>query len=286
MIRWGAAVILAALTTLGTAACSSGPSLASFIAKADPICAAANRDAASLSGPTEFAGYVAFGTETAEKTAAELTRLQALTPPGGHNKAKVRSLLADLRHGRADAQATSDTAAAGNYMGLERVVSRTAADFHRADHRARQLGSKDCGRFQADLAVQAEGAAPAAAKEGFIAKADHICNTTNDQLAALTLPDNPTRAQLLDVYSKLVDLEDKALARLRELPRPNLDRPALEAWLSELELDLEAVHHVRDAAAAGDTSAARQYVTAPSTAGAKADAYGAHECGAAPTEPS
>jgi hypothetical protein len=230
---------------------------------------------------------VSFGSQTADQTRKELSRLEALKLPGGKAKGKVKEVLAALRKGEADATATSDKTAFGDFVALEPTVKASAADFHRADTAARQLGSKQCGRFQAELSAQAAAAAPAASKAGFIAKADAVCVSTAQKLDGLVLGDNPSDSQIVVFEDQLLAVEDKQLAQLRALPQPSLDKPALEAWLTEMASELDAEHHFRDAFAAHDRAAAKPWLDKinQSTLEGKADAYGVHQCGSQPTPP-
>lgn len=275
-------VLLAAVVVIAFGLASRGPTLRSFLLKADPICADANDALATVEPPTRRAGFVAYGVEVAAATKDEVARLRLLKAPTGRDGRRVRTMIASLARGAADADNVNDQGVSGSIVDFAAPASAASTEFHRADVEARSLGSATCGSSQASLASAAAASLPTATKFAFIEKADAICKATTNHILDLPLPGSPGYTPL-SVLDRLIELEQHEVDDLHALPAPSLDRPAFDAWFAALTAELDLNRQLRSAFASNDQAKGRDVLRqlASSQLAEKADIYGFHDCGTA-----
>ncbi|MDQ1403887.1 MAG: hypothetical protein QOG03_2203, partial [Actinomycetota bacterium] len=187
-MRRGIVVVAVAFAATLIGACGNGPTIKSFLAKADPACKQGNDLVSVITVPSDVAGFTDFGTKLADNTNKTVAQLEALKAPSGKNGEGAKAFIAGLKKGAADARALAAKATSGDFPGVEKGAADIQTDFKDADSKARAYGSTQCGQAQADQAAKAAQAAPGAAKKAFIAKADPICAAANTKVKAIPDP--------------------------------------------------------------------------------------------------
>lgn len=280
-MRRGIIVVLVALAASLLGGCSSGPSVKTFLAKADPICKQANDLVSVITIPSDFAGFSDFGTKMAEQTTKTVTQLEALKTPHGKKGDGAKAFIAGLKAGAGQARALAAKVASNDFPGLETAAAGLQSTFKDADSKARAYGSTQCGQAHADQATKAAQAAPSAAKKAFIAKADPICAAANAKLKAL--PDPNTAAELKADLDQTIDIVTKATADLKAIPPPAIDKATLDSWFAENDKAIDLGKQVSTAAAQNNGSKVddllNQLDAQNTTVNSKADAYGFKDCG-------
>jgi hypothetical protein len=280
-VKKAAVLIALGFAAAALGACSSGPSVKSYLAKADPLCKQGNDLVAVIAIPADLNGFVDFGNKLADTTTKTVTTLDALKMPSGKKGDGAKAFIAGLKKGAADSKTLGAKAGAADFPGVETMAAAVQADFKDADTKARTYGSVQCGQQQADVAARGAQAAPAAAKKAFIGKLDAICADVNAKLKII--PDPSTLAEVHTYVDKTIGLVVPALAQMKAIAPPSLDKPTLDAYFAENDKEMDLARQASAAAAANQGSKTddllNQIDQSGTTANAKADAYGMKDCG-------
>jgi hypothetical protein len=121
------------------------------------------------------------------------------------------------------------------------------------------------------------------AKPVWIAKADAVCTQSQSSIRALGSPSD--LAAIATYGTKVGDILEQEIAKLRALPPPKADQAAIDRMLTEAQHGVTVARQLAALAERGDATAVQQYATASNgataEAGRLAKAYGLRVCGQA-----
>jgi len=118
-------------------------------------------------------------------------------------------------------------------------------------------------------------------KEEYIAQADAICKTANEELDALAEP--TSMEEIASLAGSAIAIQEDALAKLRELQPPEADQATLDEALDLVGQQVEIGRQVAEAAKAADQAKIEELIAQIDPLNTQADQiatdYGLVECG-------
>jgi len=105
----------------------------------------------------------------------------------------------------------------------------------------------------------------------FIERVDAICESANDEIAALEAPDAADASEVADVIDAIVVIQEDELESIDDLVPPRDDRDLIRQWIESVRVALDASKVAADALRDGDVSASRAASDEASLAAAAAD---------------
>jgi hypothetical protein len=120
----------------------SGPTIADWAAKADRICASAQKELAKIEAPGGLGGVPAYVDATTPIVEEELAKLRELPRPGNHEQ--VDAYLQKVEETLKSARAVGAAAAAGNESEPRTKGEETQRLTSQAADLAGDLGAKKC----------------------------------------------------------------------------------------------------------------------------------------------
>jgi hypothetical protein len=258
------------------------PTKATFIAKSDAVCQAANSSIAAISKPTSYPELAtAIGTVATADDAqgAGLARVHLPKGTAGTAAADVIASLtttSQAAHSLAEAAAKKDDAATAT------ATSHLMTQYADAATKARAFGFTACATGMQTGMDNVTGGAKGLVKATFTAKADGLCREASRKLDAIP----PFKANATDVarfFGQGLAITTKTVADLRTLAPPPGDEAAIADMLAAQDKFNAKLGELRDAAAAGDQSrfvaAGHELDVLSTAADSKFDAYGLSVCG-------
>ncbi|HVE76832.1 MAG TPA: hypothetical protein VND22_08735 [Actinomycetota bacterium] len=274
-------VALIVLLLLSATGC--GPTLAAFIAEADALCKRGEAAITSLAAPDSVAKVKEFGEKLAAETKKLVNQLAALKPPRGDDAAKTKAFVDDLRAAGNASEELGKAAGKEDFPGTEKAVADTDKAFKKADDSARTAGFKVCGKAGAAAAASVAAPTPGLLKNAYIAKADALCGTANNEQNAIPQPES------LEEYANFIDkilvITDKLTTDLKAIAPPAADKAAIDEWLAANDALRAVVVDLQAAARAGDEDrfleVLDRFTAMSNDALLKGDRIGFRDCGSA-----
>lgn len=278
------ASLLVALPLL--AACGDdAPSKEDFLAEADPVCKRGNEIVTVFTTPSDVPMMKDFATKMAdsvEKTAGELDKLKF---PGGTDGKAAKDMVKAMRDAAGAARAVVPDVDAKNYPNIEQGVTKFVDAFKNVDTKARALGSAECGKGAAEMAGKLGTVTGETVKKAYIAQADALCATANDELDAI--PEPETMAEVKESLEKSAARFEKLLNDVKAIPKPDFDRAKLTDALTSADQALAKLKEGGGVAGSGNERQLDRWfeelAEAFDLANARADAYGFKDCGSQAT---
>lgn len=126
-------------------------------------------------------------------------------------------------------------------------------------------------------------------KREFVARANDICKTTNQRIAALPAPDIADPNATPKTIARVIELQRDAASELRALDPPAEDVPAIDEWLKFVDVALAQAQLAQRALERDDRTSLNDANAKGRDAQVHADElarlYGVDRCATAPDEP-
>lgn len=272
--------LAAALTACG----DSGPSKATFVAKADAACAPGNTTISTTAKPTN-APQVATASGTAVSTIdGQVTALRAMKTPGGKDKAQVQAIVTALANVSAPARALQDAAGKTDDAAMAKAALDMQSKADTAASSAQAYGLTQCGTLlKPGLGNMFDGVKNVV-KATFLTKTTTLCRDFDRKTNALAGPGSSAASlgRYIDAVSPLMA---KMVADIRALPAPPGDEGTIGDLTAAMENLIAKFKEIGTAAKANNARLVGGLVDELNVAGtavnAKFDAYGLPVCGSA-----
>jgi len=277
---WWCVAILMAVGTGGLAGCGGGTTKADFVKEADAACRSTDTTLTGIAKPRDLSSLATESEKLATANDQQVVAVRKLDMPGGDDKKRAETVLADLgavtpAARNVEAKARASDLAAGPAVTEAKAKAQTASDA------ARAYGFTVCGAGvqKASVAV-AEGARPALKKE-WVTKAEALCAVFSDKVNGLR---RPTSASGLDAYGNaFVGAINDFTSGLEVLPAPPGDEAVVADIIVSVEKLVPVFERVVAAAKTGNESEAanrqKELDQAGKASDAKSTAYGLGDCG-------
>ena len=249
-----AIVLLLAGSGLAIAAKAAGiigaPSKASFVAKADAICAPGNAGFSAMSKPVGYQSLATAASTVVTATDAQLGQLRALELPGGPDRNGARGVLNAVTATR-DAGRGLQSAAAASDPATTAMASRSM-DVHSQDAvtKAQAFGLTACATGMKPGIDAVVAGANGAVKTSFTEKATALC--TEMLRAGEAMPKIRNASDLSRHLDQGVALFEKLATDLKGLPVPPGDEAAVTSITTQIGNVAAKLRELGNAALAGD----------------------------------
>jgi hypothetical protein len=272
-------VVVGSVLSLGLVACG-GTSKADFAKNADPVCATANSELATVTKPTTFKQLGEMSGKVAAATDKQVQALRGLDQPKD-GKSELVAVLTAMEGTTAAAKKVE----AGVTADDGRVVEAGAGELRQAaanaDDGARSYGLTQCGKGGRDAATNIADTSNPLLKQQLITKAEAICKEASGKLDKL--PERPDTPQgLVRSVNEGLPIVEKAVLDLKALHAPASDKATYDEFLTSNDRVVDLARDLRDAATAANASRLLDLAGALENASLeisrKATAFGLKEC--------
>ncbi len=278
--------VVAAVAALGAGgvflAGDNTPSKTAFIAKADAVCATANRSVSSVGKPTNYPDVETAAGTVAKATQAQLGQLRNLKLPGDPNFSAAGSMVSALEYTDNAVHSLSSAALHKSDTDTASATKKLSGAFGAAASQARAFGLTECAVGMQTAMDNVTAGSKEVVKTAFIAKADSLCRETARKIGAIPLPKSDLQ-DLARYIRAAYPYTNLLVEQMKDLTAPPGDEATVAAMLdaqqkvnaNALELSNGVTANDRGRFVSADAAA-----TALNTAAdAKFDAYGLSVCG-------
>jgi hypothetical protein len=248
-------VVLLAGAGLGIGAKAAGligaPSKASFLTKADAICATGNPGVSSLSKPVGYSSVATAASTLAANTDSQLAQLRTLDLPGRSDRNAARGVLNAIS-ATGDAGRSLQSAAAASDPAMTALASRSMTlNSQDAATRAQAFGLTSCVAGMKPGIDAVVAGANSAVKTSFTEKATVACLEL--LRAAEALPRIRNATDLSRHIDSSVAMFEKLATDLKALPVPPGDEATVIEITTQIGNVSATIRQMGSAALAGDT---------------------------------
>jgi hypothetical protein len=258
------------------------PSKATFIAKADALCGAADTSIASLAKPTSYPELATAMGTVVTATDAQVAGLAKVHVPAGIAGTAAADAIASLTTTSQAAHSLAEAAGKKDDAATATATSHLMTQYAEAATKAKAFGFTACASSMQPGMDNVTGGAKGLVKATFTAKADSLCREASRKLDAIP-PFKANGADVARYFGQGVAITIKTATDLRSLAAPPGDEAVVADMLAAQDKFNAKLGELRDAAAAGDQArfiaAGNELDVLGTASDAKFDAYGLSVCG-------